>query len=376
MADNQYFFDSDVNNDIVDIYAIPDAKSKILKKSDDFCIELSGKAIDYSIVNSIRRTVLQSIPIYGFNRAHITIDKKNKCMYNFDMFYNQIESLPIFDLPNDFDLENPELFLPDIVMKKIFGRFVRPRNYTTNTVQVPTDDSDLESSERSVNPTITTDDADINKKLLLIEFSISIKNSTDEDIFVSTHDAVLKINGKQVDSYIKRRPICLFVIKPTEHVSLRAEANLGIADMHAAYEATINAYYHEITLSKYNLFYETLGQLDNISIFKKSCIILKKKLENLKVYIKSQYSTEPSRDKMMILELYGENNTLGNLLTTGLQKCTLVKQAGYMQPHLFINKIIINYSLIPDKKGAGPIKVLTDTIDYLIKIFDILAKSV
>ena len=38
------------------------------------------------------------------------------------MIYNQIETLPIYDIPNYFDLENPELFLPDNIMRTIFGK--------------------------------------------------------------------------------------------------------------------------------------------------------------------------------------------------------------------------------------------------------------
>ena len=64
------------------------------------------------------RTIMMSIPIYGFHRSNIHIEvEKSKNMYNNDLIYNQIETLPIFDIPNYFDLENPETFLSNDVMK-------------------------------------------------------------------------------------------------------------------------------------------------------------------------------------------------------------------------------------------------------------------
>ena len=205
--------------------------------------------------------------------------------------------------------------------------------------------------------------------LLKIELSISVKNKSDTFKYVNTHDAILKIDGKISDTYQNVDPVSLIVLKPNEEIYLRAEANLGIAKMHASYEATSNVIFKEKTPSKFHLIYETLGQLDKKVIFVKACIILSKKLVLLKKFISEKFSQERNVREIIELELFGEDHTLGNLLATGLQKCVYVKTAAYKKTHPFINKIIIEYKLYDDA-DQGPIDILIRTIEYLKKIFD------
>uniref|UniRef100_A0A6C0LSV7 DNA-directed RNA polymerase RBP11-like dimerisation domain-containing protein n=1 Tax=viral metagenome TaxID=1070528 RepID=A0A6C0LSV7_9ZZZZ len=341
--------DSDSKNDSIDIYGIPDVNCfKIpLKKDTDFGIEISGKNIDYSIVNSIRQSIMKYVPIYGFHRSHVTIDSRTRVMYNYDMIYGQIEMLPIFDLDNNFDLEDPELFLPDEVMKHIFGKFI-PEKY-----------SNYQEDDKKVEPIP-------NKKLHKIEISVNYKNSTDSHKYLSTHDLNLRINEKNLGNYIKHTPINILVVKSGEEIAFKAEANLGIATISSIYEATTNAYHKEINSSKYELYYTTLGQLTNDVIFTKACTILIKKLEHLSIFIEGKYKKEPST-KTMEIELYGEDYTLGNLLATALQKCNFIKAAGCDMSHLFKENITIRYKLNSGTK-IGQIKLLLDIINYLINL--------
>jgi DNA-directed RNA polymerase subunit L len=358
MTDKKFIFDSTVPNDRIDIYADPDITIRKLNPTNDkeLRIELEGKSIDVSIVNALRRTILMNIPIYAFNRSNIFIEvKKSRHMYNNDLIYNQIETLPIFDIPNYFDLENPETFLPTDVMKKLFGKFIQEK-YTEEKTDVETPSED------------------INKKMFKIELSINIKNNTGSDKFVNTHDAILKVDGKISNSYQIRKPICILVLKPTEEISLRAEANLGISKMHASYEATTNAIHVEITPMKYHLWYETLEQLDKHLIFTKACIILTKKLEYLRNFIVNKYNEENNISEKIEIQLFGEDHTLGNLLATVLQKCDFIDKAGYYMPHPFIDQITITYQLNPKSK-IGPILVFTDCINYLIKVFRLIAHN-
>lgn len=335
-------------NDRIDINSDPDVRVKKLKSANanELRLEIEGNSIDHSVVNAIRRTILMSIPIYAFNRSNIFIEvEKSRNMYNNDFLYNQIETLPIFDVPNYFDLENPELFLPTQVMKQLFSSFV-PEKHTE-------EDNSL---------------FDANKKLLKIELSINVKNNTGMDKFVSTHDAVLKIDGEVSNSYKIREPICIMVLKPTEEISLRAEANLGISKMHASYEATTNAFHEEITPTKYHLWYETLEQLDKHVIFTKACIILTKKLENLREFIKKNFEERQKIDEIIEIQLYGEDHTLGNLIATILQKCDEVQKAAYNMPHAFMDQVNIVYQLYPKSK-VGPIEFFIKCVDYLIRLF-------
>jgi DNA-directed RNA polymerase subunit L len=355
MAEKKFIFDSNVPNDRIDIYADPDVHIKKLKPENDneFRIEIEGKSIDSSVVNALRRTILMSIPVYAFHRSNIFIEvEKSRHMYNNDFIYNQIETLPIYDIPNYFDLENPEIFLPTEVMKSLFGKFIQEKF---------TEEKDEEKEQ-----------IDINKRLFKIELSINVKNNTGSDKFVNTHDVVIKVDEKISNGYMIRKPICIMVLKPTEEISLRAVANLGISKMHAAYEATTNAIHDEITPMKYHLWYETLEQLDKNIIFTKACIILTKKLEYLRKFIKNKYKDDNDIPETVEIKLYGEDHTLGYLLATILQKCDSIEKASYYMAHPFIDEITLAYILNPKSK-TGPIQIFVDCIDYLIKLFQLIA---
>jgi DNA-directed RNA polymerase subunit L len=331
----------------IDIYSEPEIKIKIMKPRNDreLRVKLSGKSIDCSIVNAIRRTILMDIPIYAFHRSKIFIDV-DKCyyMYNNDMIYNQIETLPIFNVPNYFDLEDPETFIPTELMKNIFGEFKSTSIY------------DKEKEEK-----------DSKKKIFKIELEINYKNNTDDYHYLTTHDVTIKINDEKSMSYLETDPISIIVLKPKEEIYLRAESTLGISKINAIYEATTNAIHEELSPTSYVLWYETLGQLTKEIIFSKACVILFKKLRNLHNFIKDNYE-ERNVSETIEIELYGEDDTLGNAITNVLQKCSFVRKAGYTKPHPFTRMIIISYKL-DSKADIGPIKVLLDCIEYLVKLF-------
>lgn len=356
MTEKKFIYDSTTPNDKIDIHEELDIYVKKIKSenNNEFRIEIEGKNVDSSIVNALRRTILMNIPIYAFYRSNIFIEvDRSRNMYNNDLLYNQIETLPIFDVPNYFDLENPEIFLPTEIMRNLFGKFIQEK-YTEEKLEDEKEPSD------------------INKKMFKIELSLNIKNNTGNDKFISTHDAIIKIDGKISNGYTKRDPISIMVLKPTEEISLRAEANLGISKMYASYEATTNVIHEEITPTKYHLWYETLEQLDKNIIFTKACIILSKKLEYLRNFIKEKYTEEHDTSEIIEIELFGEDHTLGNLLATILQKSEYVEKAAYNMPHPFIDQIVISYKLF-DKSKIGPIQLFVDCINYLIKLFQYIA---
>ena len=347
--------DSTIPNDQIDIYGEIDVSTKRLTPSNDreFKLLIQGYNIDYSIINAIRRTIMMSIPVYSFHRSNIQIDsEKSYHMYNNDLLYNQIETLPIFDIPNYFDLEDPQTYLPTEIMKRIFGTFVQDSTEPEDTTQGQNEDTK----------------EDTKKKLLNIELTISIKNTAETSKFVSTHDAILKINGKVSNSYQNRKPISIMVLKPREELHLKAQANLGISKMSAIYEATTNAIHRELSPTKYELEYETLEQLNKDVIYTKALTILIKKLEALKRFIKQTYAEKEKTEKVEI-QLYGEDHTLGNLLATILQKCEFIVRAGYVMPHPFVDQVNIVYQLSEKAKGKKPIGILIDSISYLIKLF-------
>ena len=346
----QYFFESDVTNDVIDIYEKPKIKMELLQDPDPrgLRVSLEGKCIDYSIANAIRRTVMTHIPIYGFRRENIHIDNdKTKYIYNNNMIWMQIESLPIYDIPNYYDLENPAVFLSDEVANEIFNSYGKEKS------------------------TESTD-----KKMFKIEFFLNVRNDTDTYLFVNTHNAIFKINDKIADNYKKYKPIDILVLRPGDEVHLNATASLGIAkqmesQLTSQYEATTNAIHKEISPTKYEIVYKSLGQLDKMVIFQKACIIIIKKLELLSKYLNGKYKDEKVNSKKIEIDITGEDDTMGGLLQTILQKCKYVYKAGYIRKHPSIELLTIRY-VMEENSEIGPIKVLIDSIKYMISVFEII----
>jgi len=186
---------------------------------------------------------------------------------------------------------------------------------------------------------------------------------------------VFKIDGKVADNYKKRDPVSIIVLKPEEEVHLRAVANLNVSMVNAIYEATTNAIHKEITSTEYELLYETLGQLNKNVIFEKAIKILIKKLECLEKFVKETY--EDNKDdigNIMSVELYGETDTIGYLLTNILQSCEHIERAGYVVPHPFVAHVIIDFQTYKNSK-LRPIQVFIKSINYAIKIFNVITKQ-
>lgn len=353
--------ESDVKNDVVDIYSNP--KLKVIKNKTstkkELDIILEGNPIDYSVANAIRRAILMYVPGYGFNRSNIRIEqKKTNYMYNNDLIYNIIETLPIYDIDSGIDVANPEIFMSTEVLRNLFGHLL-PDRFS---------DPVFNEEEHFVD--------DSEKKLHKIEIHINMKNNTDTDRFVNSHDIVCKINGVESNIYKNHPPICLFVLKSNEEVSMSAEANLGNPLMHAAYETTSNAVSLELASNKYQIKFESLGQMPPEVIFRKACIILGMKLSALKKYIKHMNKNNKIEEaEITRINLIGEDHTLGNLIATTLQKSDLIRSAGYITPHPSKNEISIEFALEKKTKERS-LKVFTDTLDYLSKVIKNIEDSI
>ena len=372
MAKNQYYTKTNASNDTIDIYAKPVIDIEIIRRPEhgypDYFdpeklhLKLWGPNVDTSVVNALRRTVMSSIPIYTFHRSNIHVElEKTSNMYNNDMIYNIIETLPIFDVPNYFDLENPEMFLTTDLLRSLYGTFIQKvfHNEEEDT------QTDIEAHR------------DASKSLFKVEISITFKNKDPDYRYVTTHDLTLKIQGKNSENYKRRPPITLFVLKASEEISFRAEANLGISKLNAIYDATTNAYLKEISPTEFELWYSTLGQLHQNIIFNKACTILIGKLTNLRSFIKKEFTEREDKTQLIEINLYGEDHTVGNLLSTILKKCVFVETAGYDTPHPSSDHILVSYKLKSSVQDTttGPIKVLTDCIKYLIDVFELIREK-
>ena len=65
----------------------------------ELSLQISGKDNNYVLVNTLRRLVMSSVPIYAFHETNITIDT-NTSIFNNDMLKDRFRNIPIFNIEN------------------------------------------------------------------------------------------------------------------------------------------------------------------------------------------------------------------------------------------------------------------------------------
>jgi DNA-directed RNA polymerase subunit L len=327
----------------IDLTETPELNIKYGTKSDNeeesFSIILSGKSIDRSIANALRRTIMSSIPIYGFHRSNMFIDNtKTNCMLNNHMLYTRFEMLPILDCVETPIIVNPLIYLNNKTLKETY--------------------MDLFPSN--------VEDNDEKEKLANILVVLDKKNNTNENICLSSHDVKLEINGKPAKNYLNNDKISLFYLRPGESVYMSATANLGIEDMHAIYEVTSNAISLKVSEHEYNIKYDQIGNMNKKEIFKKACIILQKKCNSLLDFIENNKDVLTEKN---VFVLMGEDYTLGYLLSTALQRCGRTKTAAAKKPHYSSNFVQVEFI---ENDNEDRIDILIDCAKYLVKIYKMI----
>ncbi len=343
-------------NDIIPaLPSKPDVKIKISEPTrHNALINLKGKSIDSSVVNAIRRIIYGYIPVYGLHRSQIKIEK-NTSIYTQEMVYCQLEQMPIYDIDNTYDLLSPSKYLSNKMLKDIYGIFLQ--------------DEVLDVSK--------VDEINIEKiKNFQIELSVNIKNDEPNIRTITSHDVVLMINGKESKNYKKEMPIGMFNLKTGEELVFKADALLGIHRIHTSWDCVSRCIHIKKSDHDYDLSYISLRQLSVESIFKKACQILSGRFSNLKTFLEKNKipmqkndNKNEDNDDIMIFRLYNEDDTLGNLLSTGLQRHKDILSAGYSKPHDLINEIEIAFKTKKDHQ-----KILINVIEYYIDLFDLMIK--
>lgn len=297
-------------------------------QSSQLIIELSGKSVNPSLVNTLRRLAYDYVPMYSFPNELITIDK-NVSVFDNDYMRLRLSEITI---PN---ISNKVNYLDDQYWRNV--NFANP--------------------ERDKHP-------DDNK---VLELYVNAKNDTKENMNVTTEHARLFENGVELkDKFNVKFPSLIIQLRPGGIFSCRCVAALSVGKVNHIFCAAGNAYFSDKD-DKYNLILESQGQMDEYEILYKSCLVMKEKLKITKALLKEQYDSPKIKDATMLkIELKNEDHTLGNVINEYLQDHKGVLFAGLAKSSLLIDTIVITMETV--KKN--PLIPLEETIDYVGKIFD------
>lgn len=321
-----------INIKIVELKKLP---FKDIQNS-SLMLEISGKTANTTLVNTLRRLVLNNIPTYAFTSDTITISENTSRFDNDEMRLRLSQITP-------FNIQVPIDLLDDKYWLNV--------NYSDkNREKHPND-----------------------KKLY--EMYINAVNNTTEIMNVTTNDATFYEDGEENMSICgmhKDFPALLIKLKPKESFKSRSVAVLGLGLRNNIWAGAANAFYEEIDNNKFKLTLLSQGQMDEYELLHKGCIILKKELDNIKSIIGNRYKNSPLlKNNMIKIKLENKDHTIGNVINEYLQLNKNIGFSGLSKPDLLLNEIVLTIESL----GSNPLNPLFETIDYVIKIFDNIQKQ-
>ena len=195
-------------------YTVDEFDSSFLK------LELSGKDVDYQIINSIRKVCINQIPIYAYHPSKINILKNNSVFDNSYM-KERLSQLPINKINHN--------------IKFLATKYYKDINFT---------DSKLIKHYDDIND---------------IEIYVKAKNVGPGHILnVSTSDIKLTINNEVVDNskfYSIEYPILLIQLREGEEFECSMKAVLAVGELDSIFNAS-NVYYEEVADNKFEFIDE------------------------------------------------------------------------------------------------------------------------
>lgn len=300
-------------------------------------LHFKGKDVNTTLINTLRRILIDNIPTYAFPPEKIQIKKDNNTSkFNNDVMRLHLSQLSIPNIKSDI------YYLPP--------KYWNGVDYSKDYEKHP--------------------------KEKQIEIYINSTNTTDVISRVTTSDIQYYEDGVLIrDKYNKEYPIVLIELCPGEKFKCHMVSALGVAEKNMR-EGTIiwsgvtNAYYDE-TKDGIDLIIESQGQCDEYELMWKACKYMQAKMDELKnILLEKQKDT---RVKKVELLLDNETYTVGGILTDVLQNRSDVVFAGVTKPNHLTKSILIKIEYKDEQDSPytpiyESIQYISDMMNYIEKI--------
>lgn len=366
---------SDINIKVIDFSKIDDTYYNYL------VLNISGSDINYVIINTLRRVIMELIPIYAFEESNIEISK-NTSINNNDYMRLRLSLLPIFSIENPIEtIRQSERLEYDANISK-FEKKIEDINIIAEKEQA----YKLEKAQNFI-------------------ININCKNTTSNILCVTTSHPDIRYyyKTKMITSpYI--RPVLIIKLKPGEEFIASLTSTLGISLSNSNFRPTAVCAYSEESENSFNFNIESLKQLTEIEIIIRACQIIVIKLNNfleifsnkIKSYVseqniddfnlenQSKNSTSESEsttesairntsDDVLeqhrikgLINIENESHTFGNLLSRLLQDHPAILFAAFKIDHLLIKELTLAYKT----DGTDIIIILEEIINRGKSIFE------
>ena len=325
---------------------------KLINKEDDLGnsrleFKLSGSNINYIVANTIRRLTLSCIPIYAFNEFKFD---KNTSVFHNNYLKLRLRNMPVWGIDNTVEFMD------------------------TIKETVVNEDKDYNYNEEEDDVVIDVDKQLNSSTLKQLTMYVTAKNKTNEITTVTTADAKFYCNEKQINTPYKVG-IPIVKLQPGQEIAFSAITQLGVEEKDTMFTPVCISVYKQVKEDEFDFVIESRGQITEARIIEVALINVERKLKNIIKLMNEKKSEETIKKIEMetdgMIVLFNEDNTMGNLISRGLQQHNSVEFAGYNLPHPLAKKVNIHYKL---KSGASIKKVMEDVIEYYMEVFEEIGK--
>lgn len=297
-------------------------------QSSQLILQMEGKLVMSSLVNSFRRTMYNDIPTYAFHPEFIDISE-NTSIFDNDEMKIRISQMTIKDV------NVPVMFLEE--------------EYIYNT------------SYMDPNKSKHKDDN------MIIEMYINAVNTSNEIMNVTTNNVQIYINGEVVKKYDENYPHLIVQLRPSQVFKCRALCIIGVGLINNIWSGVANSYYSENN-NKYKFTLLSQGQMDEYELMVRSCRILKYKINDImEILKKGKIDSNIINKNTIRIKLENINYTIGNVINDYMQENENIIFSSIIKHNQLVNDIVLTISTNGKMK---PMDALYDTIKHVTKIYD------
>lgn len=299
-------------------------------------LNIAGKNINHTIINTLRRMGTFSVPIYAFTKIIIN---ENTSIFNGNYLKLRLNNLPVIGIKTE-----DHIFEDKIVEEN---------------VKEELDISNIDDLNMEVNQDINS--STLEQLTMYLEFN----NESDNIVSVGTDNSVFYYKSKKLN---KLYPVNIPIVKlqPKQKIKLSAITSLNIEKKSAIYSPVSIFTFKKNNDTDYDLIIESRSQLSEIEILD---IVNSNTLKVLEDFIKL-VPTISDKEGSMVLK--NTDHTIGNIISEGLQNHKDIIFAGYKMPHPLGDEIIINFKL----ERNNILSVCKDVVKYYKDVFTLLNKNI
>jgi len=298
--------------------------------------EISGKDVDYVLVNTMRRFILSEIPTFIFDDFEII---ENTSVFNNNQLKLYLKNIPLVGIKNiPLKYKKKKLEEEEAEEDEELQQLVGNNEAELDTEEEPIEDSSLES----------------------LTMYLDFINNSEEIVSVTTDNAKFYYMGREIKSPYPN-PVVLVKLQPKQKIKLTAKSVLGIEKEDGKYSPVAVCAYNEINDNKFTFFLESRGQLTEKEIIKRACYQINRKLSKLKK-IFPQIKLKDGE-----IKIPKERHTMGNLISHGLELLPETSYSTYYQKHSLDNEIFIKFGFSKEQDVKKLIEKVCEKYSKLYK---------